>query len=215
MLILLPPSEGKHSPEKGSALKLGTLSFVGELDGIRKKLLASIETHRCMPAHQIYTGVLYQALDYVTLPSAAKKRAEKSVVVISSLFGVLRLHDLIPTYRMKISTSVWKKAITKELEALGSNLIVDCRSSTYVGVWIPDHRKTVAVRVFQMKSGKKSVITHMSKKYRGELTRYLLLESQVPKSPEEVLRIARKHFAAELISATEKYPFYLDLFIHA
>jgi cytoplasmic iron level regulating protein YaaA (DUF328/UPF0246 family) len=214
MLILLPPSEGKHSPEKGSALKLGTLSFVGELDGIRKKLLASIETHRCMPAHQIYTGVLYQALDYVTLSSAAKKRAEKSVVVISSLFGVLRLHDLIPTYRMKISTGVWKKAITKELEALGSNLIVDCRSSTYVGVWIPEHRKTVAVRVFQMKSGKKSVITHMSKKYRGELTRYLLLESQAPKSPEEVLRIARKHFTAELISATEKNPFYLDLFIH-
>jgi cytoplasmic iron level regulating protein YaaA (DUF328/UPF0246 family) len=134
-------------------------------------------------------------------------------VIISALFGALRLTDVIPSYKLKIKSSLWKSAITEELESLNAELIIDCRSSTYMGVWTPNPIKTVVVRVFQVKDGKKSVITHMSKKYRGELTRILLLESKEPKSPADVLRIAKQYYKAELVSSTEKEPFYLDLLI--
>jgi cytoplasmic iron level regulating protein YaaA (DUF328/UPF0246 family) len=73
MLILLPPSEGKHSPEKGSALKLNEISFDKGLREVRRNLVSSIDHKKCLPAHQIYTGVLYQALDFQGLTISGKK----------------------------------------------------------------------------------------------------------------------------------------------
>ena len=216
MLILLPPSEGKHQPISGKTLKLNQLTFHQSLGQIRTTLLSQkIDQSKSRPAHEIYTGVLFQALNWGTLSAAAQKRGEKSILVISAVFGALRMSDNIPSYKAKIKTSVWKKALTATLENLEADLIVDCRSSTYAGVWTPDASKTVNVRVFQIKEGKRSVITHMSKKYRGELTRYLLQAGVSPMTPAEVMKIAAKYFDCELTKPDGKNPYYLDLLIEA
>jgi cytoplasmic iron level regulating protein YaaA (DUF328/UPF0246 family) len=214
MLILLPPSEGKNEPIAGKVFTLRNLSFHGNLGAIRSSLISTnLDLKRCRPAHEIYSGVLYQALDWKSLPVMAARRGEKSVVVISALFGALRMSDVIPTYKLKISTSLWKKAVGSALEELDADLVVDCRSSTYCGVWNPDPARTVAVRVFHIKNGKRSVITHMSKKYRGELTRYLLLEKVSPSTPAALKVVASKHFTCELVKSEGKNPAYLDLII--
>ena len=215
MLILLPPSEGKKTPESGKQLHLKKLVAGEELGEVRTLALAhhpTLDLTRCLPAHQIYSGVLYQGLDWHSLSATAKSHGENSVLIISALFGLVGINDHIPTYKAKMKNSLWKEAVGGFLVKRGDDLIIDARSSTYQGVWTPPPGKTVAVRVFQIKGGKKSVITHMSKKYRGELVR-LLLQKKAPTTPEELYAIAKIGFSCDLIPAKKNDPWFLDLLI--
>jgi len=214
MLILLPPSEGKSSPESGELLNLTNLSFDTELCDVRTSLITNlIANAKCRPAHEIYSGVLYQALNWEGLPKSAQNRGKKSVVIISALFGALRLNDYIPSYKVKMKNSIWKEAVTRALDPLESDLVIDCRSSTYAGAWTPDPTRTVAIRVFKVDGRKRTVITHMSKKYRGELTRLLLLEPVPPATPAQLAKIASRAFECELVKADGNNPWKLDLLI--
>ena len=214
MLILLPPSEGKNQPTTKANINLAKLVFPKELLAIRSRLLTkSLATSPAAKAIDVYTGVLYQALEWNSLSPTAKARGEKSILITSALFGVLRPSDVIPNYKAKIKTSDWKAALKPALDGLGADLIVDCRSSTYAATWQPSPEITVAVRVFKKEKGKISVITHLSKKYRGELTRVLLKSGKVPKKPEDLLEIAEKHFECKLIRPKGNLPWYLDLII--
>jgi len=216
MLILLPPSEAKNKGSLEQALSLAKLSFSKFLTDARVRALteSKLKAAKALtgPAIDIYSGVLYQALDYRSLSPRAMKRADKEIIIISALFGSLRPQDQIPSYKMKIKNSLWKEPLSQALESLRPDLVIDCRSSTYAGVWTPNPSTTVAVRVFQEKKGKRSVITHMSKKYRGEFTR-ILLQSKMAKTPKEVKEIASRHFKAELHATSGKEPWYLDLII--
>ena len=214
MLILLPPSEGKNQPTTKANINLAKLVFPKELLAIRSRLLIKpLATSPAAKAIDVYTGVLYQALDWNSLSTSAKARGEKSILISSALFGVLRPSDVIPNYKAKIKTSDWKAALKPVLDGLEADLIIDCRSSTYAGVWQSPPERTVAVRVFKREKGKISVITHLSKKYRGELTRVLLKAGKAPKTPDDLLAIAEKHFECKLIKAKGNLPWYLDLII--
>ena len=214
MLILLPPSEGKNQPTSKVKVNLAKLAFPTELSAIRNRLLTkSLATSPAAKAMDVYTGVLYQALDWNSLSSAAKARGEKSVLITSAIFGVLRPSDLIPNYKAKIKTSDWKAALKPALDGLGADLIIDCRSSTYAGTWQSPPANTVGVRVFKKEKGEISVITHLSKKYRGELTRTLLQAGKSPNTPNELLSIAEKHFDCKLQKSKGNLPWYLDLII--
>ena len=215
MLILLPPSEGKNKPAGRKSINLAGLVFPKELNEVRSRMLSQVLAKApTAPAIEVYSGVLYQALDCGSLSSSAKLRGEKSVLIISAIFGVLHPQDQIPYYKAKIKSSDWKPALKPLLDGLGADLIIDCRSATYAGVWQPEPTKTVAIRVFKREQGKLSVITHLSKKYRGELTRLILKSRKSPKTPIELLVIAEEKFECKLIKAKDKQPWYLDLIIN-
>ncbi len=216
MLILLPPSEGKNQASGEKVLDLSLLRFPKELTDLRRRAITShdsaiLDSH-ASPAIEVYSGVLYQALDWQSLGTAAKKRGRNELLIVSALYGVLSPDDPIAPYKAKLKSSYWKPAISSVLDALNPELIIDSRSSTYAGVWHPDPEKTVGVRVFQEREGVRSTITHMSKKYRGELTR-LLLEHKAANSPQEVQAIANKKFTTELINPSDRESWYLDLII--
>jgi cytoplasmic iron level regulating protein YaaA (DUF328/UPF0246 family) len=214
MLILLPPSEGKNQPTTKANVNLAKLTFSKELIAIRSRLLTkNLETSPAAKAIDVYSGVLYQALDWGSLSATAKARGEKSLLIVSAVFGVLRPSDVIPNYKEKIKSSDWKAVLKPVLDGLEADLMIDCRSSTYAGVWQSPPERTVAVRVFKKEKGKISVITHLSKKYRGELTRELLKSGKSPKTPAELLAIAEEHFDCKLIKAKGNLPWYLDLII--
>ena len=214
MLILLPPSEGKNQPAGKKQLSLSKLAFASELGGVRSRLvpkaLAAAPTAKAM---DVYSGVLYQALDWHSLSPAAKARGEKSLLIVSAVFGAVRPSDLIPNYKANIKSADWKAALKPALDGLATDLIVDCRSSTYAGVWQPPIDKTVAVRVFKKEHGKLSVITHLSKKYRGELTRVLLKAGKSPTMPSELFEIASKNFECKLQKPKGNQPWCLELII--
>jgi cytoplasmic iron level regulating protein YaaA (DUF328/UPF0246 family) len=186
VLILLPPSEKKNATTKPTA------------------------------AISVYTGVLYQALGFQSLSAAAKKRAESSLIIISAKYGALRPNDRIESYKEKIDNSAMRPVVAQILDPLvaGSsrcNLIVDCRSSTYKGVWHSPIDITVEIRVSTVVDGVRTVITHMSKKTRGEITRWLLQSRSVPKSPEDLYAIVSEKYPCALTPSDGSNPWVLEV----
>ena len=214
MLILLPPSEGKSQPEKSLKLKLSELSFFEELTPVRSLVLGKhkeLDLSAIAPAHEVYTGVLYQALGYSSLPAASRKRANKEVLIISAAFGLLRLKDEIPFYKFKIEPVLWKKDLARALHGYDEQLVVDARSSTYSTVWTPNPFNTVGIRVFTKVKGQLKVITHMSKKTRGEVVRFLLESEKEPRTPRELHQLINKKFACKLVEPEGKKSWFIDV----
>ena len=213
MLILLPPSEKKKvatSPEK---FDLSSLTFASELSAIRSQATAGYDSSQTLPAIEIYDGVLYQGLGWDSLSAIQKKRANSRVLIVSALFGLIKPLDQIFQYKIKIDNKFWRDAIAAVSEKFVNELIIDCRSSTYKSIWTINPEKTVDVRVFKVTSAERSVITHMSKKYRGELTRHLLMQATDPTTPADVHRMAAELFECELHPPADGQPWALDLLI--
>jgi cytoplasmic iron level regulating protein YaaA (DUF328/UPF0246 family) len=164
------------------------------------------------PAIQVYTGVLYAALGWDRLNKEQQKLGQSAIAIISAKYGALRPMDPIRPYKEKIDNKKMAAQVAQALDGAETELIVDCRSSTYQTVWQSPVAITVEVKVFTRVAGVKKVITHMSKKTRGEVTHEILKASQRPKNPEELKLIVAQKFECELISGDEKNPWVLEVF---
>src|SRR6201996_5335210 len=126
MLILLPPSEGKTAPTKGSPVELNRLAYADALTPSRRKLLGALAALAELPVERAVSmlGVspgqaaevavdaelssapagpaasVYTGVlyDRLRLPELPK-RAQNRVLIASALWGVLRPGDPIPYYR--------------------------------------------------------------------------------------------------------------------
>lgn len=231
VLILLPPSEGKTQRRRGRPLDLESLSFpkltpmradvidaVGavsagsdahEVLGVSPNLVEEVarntrlRTAPTAPAGEVYSGVLYDALDLASLDSAARRRATRSIVVQSALFGAVRLSDRIPAYRLSMAVnlpglgplaSVWRPWLDPVLtQAAGRGVIVDCRSSTYAAAWAPSG--TLAQRWVQIAV---PGATHMAKHTRGLVARHLCESGASPRTPASLRDALAGQFDVEL-----------------
>ncbi|MFM6842147.1 MAG: peroxide stress protein YaaA [Candidatus Planktophila sp.] len=181
MLILLPPSEKKA------------------------------ETPQPTTAMNVYTGVLYQALDWASLSPAAKKRGEAAVAIISAKYGVVRPSSKIESYKAKINNKAMAPIVEAALASVKVPLIVDCRSSTYKTVWKAPVDITVEIRVSTVVDGVRTVITHMSKKTRGEIARWLLQSRSIPKTPEDLYAIVSEKYPCALTPSDGVDPWVLEV----
>jgi uncharacterized protein len=209
VLVLLPPSEGKADGGDGPPLDLTALSFPAltparehlvtalqraarrDPQALRAALGlsdrqagevakdAALTTAPTLPASQRYTGVVYDNLGYPTLRGAARRRADSSLVVASALFGLLRLTDRIPAYRLSGGTvlpglggltPLWRPVLEPVLAA-HRGLVVDLRSGAYAALArVPG---AVEVRVLREAGGRRSVVSHDNKWTKGRLARAL------------------------------------------
>ena len=88
-----------------------------------------------LPAHERYTGVVWQHLDPATLTRVARARAESGVVAVSGLLGLVGFDDPVPDYRCKMGASLpplgklsrwWRPRLTEALAArIGTATVVD------------------------------------------------------------------------------------------
>lgn len=145
------------------------------------------------PAAEVYTGVLYQHLDLASLSPAAHRRAAERVLIASALWGVVRLEDRIPSYRLNMGAKLprikslaafWKPALARALPP--SELIVDMRSGAYAAAWTPTEGTIVKVRVYVESGGGRKPVTHMAKAVRGEVARRLVVSKTPASSPESI-----------------------------
>lgn len=252
MLILLPPSEGKTPAAGGDAVDWAALSFPAlhtyrakvldalgtvsahedalALLGVGASLRADVERNTRLhaepaaPAHQVYSGVLYDALGYNTLTAVQQKKADESVVVISALWGAIRFADKVPAYRLSMGTalpdvgrlaSFWKPQLNEALAgATAGELLVDCRSSTYAAAWSPPPAQTVAVNVFTEANGVRKVVSHFAKHTRGELVRHLLQRrGKAPGTPAQLQKAAAERWTVELLGGTARKPHALNIIL--
>lgn len=242
VLVLLPPSEGKTpaASRRRRPVDLTTLSWP-EINGARTRVLdelaqvsgrpdaldvldvgpslaAEVErntrlrTEPAIPASELYSGVLYEALDLAGLPASARRRATRWLVVVSGLWGALRLTDRVPAYRLSMAAtlpgtgplgSFWRQHLDEPLrQAAGGGLVVDCRSSTYQSAWTPTRdvaARTVAVRVLRDEGGRRTVVSHMAKQTRGQVVRHLLLrDGREPRTPKALGAAVSEAFTCEL-----------------
>ena len=181
MLILLPPSEKKS------------------------------QTVRPTLAMSVYTGVLYQALDWSSLSPAAKRRGDAALVIISAKYGAVRPNNLIENYKAKINSKAMAPQVAAILDPIKTPLIIDCRSSTYKSVWKAPIEKTVEIRISTVVDGVRTVVTHMSKKVRGEITRWLLQSRSVPNTPEDLYAIVSEKYPCALTPSDGINPWILEV----
>ncbi|MFF8502241.1 peroxide stress protein YaaA [Streptomyces anulatus] len=238
MLVLLPPSEGKAASGRGASLKPESLSLPGlaparaavldelvelcqadeekarEVLGLSVGLRGEVgkntglRTAGTRPAGELYTGVLYDALDLASLEADARRRAAKSLLVFSGLWGAVRIGDRIPPYRCSMGVKLpglgalgayWRTPMETVLpEAAGNGLVLDLRSSAYAAAWKPAGEvasRTASVRVLhsQLVDGveKRSVVSHFNKATKGRLVRDLLVAGARPKGPAQLVEVLR------------------------
>ena len=159
----------------------------------------------------VYIGVLYQALDWASLSPAAKKRGETALAIISAKYGVVRPSQRIESYKEKIDNKAMRLPVAELLDPIKTGLIVDCRSSTYKTVWHSPVDITVEVHVSTVVEGVRTVVTHMSKKTRGEITRRLLQSRSVPKTPEDLYAIVSEKYPCALTPSDGVEPWILEV----
>ena len=159
----------------------------------------------------VYAGVLYQALDWGSLSPAAKKRGETALAIISAKYGVVRPTQRIESYKEKIDNKAMRAPVAAVLDPIKTGLIVDCRSSTYKTVWHSPVDITVEVRVSTVVDGVRTVVTHMSKKTRGEIARWLLQSRSIPKTPEDLYAIVSEKYPCALTPSDGVEPWVLEV----
>ncbi|MDK7160588.1 peroxide stress protein YaaA, partial [Pauljensenia sp. UMB3104] len=74
----------------------------------------------CDAAENLFTGVLYDAVSFPTLPEQHHAVALETTRVFSGLFGVVNLDDVLPNHRLAMGTKLpdigplptyWKKPL--------------------------------------------------------------------------------------------------------
>ena len=193
VLVLLPPSRGQASPDRGRRVGLSTLVY-SRLRQPRERLVDAVDpnlrTAPAIAAAELYTGVLFTALGLTDLPW-------DDVLIASALWGVVRPGDRIPAYRLEMSAkppgvgalaAYWREPLRQAIPDRG--LILDLRSGSYAAAWQPRRATHLAVRgLTEAPDGSRTVITHMAKRVRGEVAR-LVLQAGGAERPEEVAEIA-------------------------
>ena len=256
MLILLPPSEGKAMPAKGTPLRMSRLSFpsltptrdaVAEalvrlctgpapksrhVLGISARQDEELRRNRALfdaptaPAGDIYTGVLYEALDLSSLPARSRKRAASDLAIASALFGLVRVDDPIPAYRLSADTtlpgvgrlaSAWREDLGDAIaEAAGNGVVLDLRSSAYVALGpVPAAmaQRTLVARVLQERGGKRVVVSHHNKATKGRIVRSLLAEPRSRTAADVAGALGNAGYRVELAPPKKDGPWTVDVIV--
>jgi uncharacterized protein len=227
VLILLPPSESKAVVRRGKPLDPERLSFPSlgptreavldalvevsaEPDAVRRlgvpptledvvRRNTGLRAQPTAAAEAVYTGVLYDALSPATLSPAGRRRARAWIVVVSALWGAVRLGDRIPPYRLNMCgrlpgldhlPQVWRPVLDEVLpEAARRGLVVDCRSAEYATAWRPAGavaERTLVVKVFRDVAGGRAAVSHNAKHTRGLVARHLVEAGLDPRRPADL-----------------------------
>ena len=141
------------------------------------------------PAVYTFDGDVYTGLDIYTLPIEKIKVLQKSLRILSGLYGVLKPLDLIQPYRLEMGTKFpvdkkknlsdfWKLKITSFInEELKKNeLFVNLASNEYFSSIDVKALKTEVItpQFKDFKNGTLKMISFYAKKARGMMVRYML-----------------------------------------
>jgi cytoplasmic iron level regulating protein YaaA (DUF328/UPF0246 family) len=204
-VVCVPPSEGKASGGAGAPWQ-DTPQRYAALTDARRRLVDLVDpalaTAPTMPAIERYTGVLYQYLDFASLPAAARRRATSRLVIFSGLWGVLAPTDGVPEYRCKIQTKLpdvgplaawWRPQLAPVLaDRTRRRVVWDLLPTAHRAMW-PDGSGTPSARyrvVFLEPDadGRLRAVSHWNKALKGALVRHLL--TQQTTEPDELADFA-------------------------
>lgn len=177
------------SPKKLSEL-MGISDKLAQLNYERNQEFEEIHSkENSRPAMYLFAGDVYIGLDAYHFPTEKLDLAQKSLRILSGLYGILRPLDLIQPYRLEMGTKlsvqrkknlyeIWCKTITNSLneEQEQGELLLNLASQEYSkAVDFKKIKYPVVSPVFKdFKNGKLKIISFFAKKARGSMARYVL-----------------------------------------
>lgn len=227
MLILLPPSEAKWNRPRGRPVDVTRWSFPALTDhrrrvatalrevsagpsaaaelGVSERLAGDIGRNLTLdqapatPAAQVYTGVLYDALDLPGLGTAARRRANRWIVIVSALYGAVRPTDRITAYRLAMGVDLrdigplaasWRPRLAQVLpDLVGRGVVVDGRSAPYAAAWPASGDLARRWAMISVPGA-----SHMAKHTRGLVARRLCEIGANPTSVPALASVLGAHF---------------------
>ncbi|WP_166971633.1 YaaA family protein [Brevibacterium atlanticum] len=195
--------------------------------GVGASLAADVERNTvldsmpCAPALLTYSGVLFEAMGAAELVSragadTALKERLQHVQVFSALFGRVHGLDVIPAYRLAMKTglgtlgrltSFWKPILAKTPDLAPAEVALDCRSSDYRSAWPGPNNQVITMGAVTVSGGKRRVVSHWAKFYRGEFAGRLLSDDRaLPASTDELVARAEESYEVEFAPHTKSKP---------
>ena len=136
-----------------------------------------------------FNGDVYEGIDANNISNSNHDKLQKTLRILSGLYGILKPFDKIKPYRLEMGTKIainesknlyefWKKDITNSLlnEIQDKDIIVNLASNEYFSVIDSSLiRNKIVSPVFKdFKNGKLKIISFYAKKARGLMTRFLI-----------------------------------------
>ena len=136
-----------------------------------------------------FNGDVYEGIDANNISNSNHDKLQKTLRILSGLYGILKPFDKIKPYRLEMGTKIainesinlyefWKKDVTNSLlnEIQDEDIIVNLASNEYFSVIDSSLIKNKIVSpVFKdFKNGKLKIISFYAKKARGLMTRFLI-----------------------------------------
>ncbi|HEV8298450.1 MAG TPA: peroxide stress protein YaaA, partial [Acidimicrobiales bacterium] len=117
----------------------------------------ALDSAPTMPAIQRYAGVLYESLDYRSLPRRLRDRIDAQVVIVSGLWGLVAPRDPIPDYKLKMGASLapvgrlamhWRPHLSPVLdEHVAGRAVWDLLPLEHASAWKHDGRSATRIGV--------------------------------------------------------------------
>ncbi len=153
-----------------------------------------------MPVIERYTGVLYDALDAMSLDAGARTWLDGHVSVQSALFGLVGAGEQIPAYRLSASSRlpelgaplkrVWGEAHAA-LDWASFGWVLDLRSNDYAALAPLPADRGLRLHVAQRSAnGEVRALNHFNKAAKGDLVRRLAVDLAEIDGPEALLEWA-------------------------
>lgn len=221
MLVLLSPSKNLHKAPKplsdhsdirfpDETLKLiHTLRKLKATDlqnlmSVNEKIATlNVSRYRSFPAHltpenstpaiTTFSGEVYLGLQAETLSPKELTKAQKTIRILSGLYGLLRPFDLIYPYRLEMGTPLktdrkttlyafWGDKITtllnEDIAELKSKMVLNLASQEYMQAI--DRSKisvpVIDIQFLEDRNGKLQFLSYNAKRSRGWMARFIIQE---------------------------------------
>ena len=145
------------------------------------------------PAALAFAGDTYQGLEAASLDKEELAWAQDHLRILSGLYGLLRPLDAIQPYRLEMGSRLktrrgaslydyWRddlaKALNRQAEDLGTDLLVNCASQEYFAAVSPKalKLKVITPQFMEEKGDGKGpkIVSFFAKKARGAMARFIV-----------------------------------------
>jgi cytoplasmic iron level regulating protein YaaA (DUF328/UPF0246 family) len=178
--------QNKHHDEIKKLMNLSDVLTTLNVQRYFQWDMQSKPTH-AKPAILTFDGAVYRGIQPETLSIEDLSLAQKQLLILSGLYGILSPLDEIQPYRLEMGTklknnlgtnlySFWQERITAYLNKVEQKLIIKLASKEYFkAIKSQELVAKVVTPIFKdCKNGKYKIVSFHAKRARGLMVRYLI-----------------------------------------
>tara|TARA_B100000508_G_C11397898_1_gene246747 strand:- start:263 stop:904 length:642 start_codon:yes stop_codon:yes gene_type:complete len=169
------------------------------------------------PAIYSFSGDVYEGLDAYSLEEEDVKFAQRNLLILSGLYGILKPLDLIQPYRLEMGRklkyeshknlySFWNDKISLYLNNIKDKVIINLASNEYFNVVNKEKisKKIISPIFKDEKNGKFKIISFYAKKARGLMANYII-KNRI-NDPSQLIKFNINGYTYNKNLSTDFYP---------